>query len=85
MSTIRISNPVRVMKVPWVSIRPMSSWAGSGTHGTTGVWNLVPRTLVSWTCRTHGTKPPWQVQPPPGFLRRSRRYDPDRPLGYRGN
>ena len=42
MSTIRISNPVRVMKVPWVSIRPMSSWAGSGTHGTTGVWNLVP-------------------------------------------
>ena len=31
-----------VMKVPWISIRPMSSWAGSDTDGTTGVWNLVP-------------------------------------------
>ena len=42
MSTIRISSPVLVMKVPWVSIPPMSSWAGSDTHGTTGVWSLVP-------------------------------------------
>ena len=42
MSTIRISNPVRVTKVPWVSILPMSSWDGSATHGTTGVWSLVP-------------------------------------------
>ena len=42
MSTIRISSPVRLMKVPWVSIHLMSSWAGSEAHGTTGVWSLVP-------------------------------------------
>ena len=57
MATIRILNPIRVMKVLWDLICQMSSWVGFDTHRTTVVWSLVPSTLVSFTCRTPGQSP----------------------------